>query len=465
MNETTKPNKNVDGTTTTNPPSNPFTNYINYNSNTFTSPEIDINYNNLLDLIPTAYISTNELNTYSTYNQAGINTIFSDSSIGIPKITSTNFSNCNNPNVNNTKENPLYPITSQQQLYPLSLSVYNSRRSSLFSSDVDIAASSTHPNNSINYTGSLTSIPSEPTTATISYSQVAKDSNQQKPKPFKIEAKPTKTPTKTTLILQPSPSHRLPHAAKRPKKPTPFKGTIQSDGSLAPRPKNAFILYRLDNHSKIFLNNELRGMDNKEKSRILGGKWKNEKEDVKEYYRELAKKEKEEHKEKYPEYRFCPRKGGKSVVGKVKKAVKKVEEGRAQDSYNTKENVSVKMEYQNLSPSFNNNNHIDLSVQNQPNSTLPHIPAYNNYNNYNCEYNYNFYTETPISFNATTTPTHWDTTFNPYNQTNNNVELEDPSPSTYLQNGLPWAFDQNDQNQSERYYNLEFPQDTLAFLY
>jgi hypothetical protein len=73
-----------------------------------------------------------------------------------------------------------------------------------------------------------------------------------------------------------------------------------------PRPPNAFILYRQHHHPKIkeaypdFSNNDI--------SIMLGKQWKDEAEEVKSQFRNLAEELKKKHAEDHPDYHYTPRK-------------------------------------------------------------------------------------------------------------------------------------------------------------
>ncbi|PSS03263.1 high mobility group box domain-containing protein [Coniella lustricola] len=70
------------------------------------------------------------------------------------------------------------------------------------------------------------------------------------------------------------------------------------------RPRNSWIIYRSEK-SKL-LHHTSPGISAGEISSEVSRLWKNETEDVKEYYCGLADEEARLHKEKYPEYRYTP---------------------------------------------------------------------------------------------------------------------------------------------------------------
>nr|AZB52187.1 MAT2-1 [Aspergillus pseudoglaucus] len=73
-----------------------------------------------------------------------------------------------------------------------------------------------------------------------------------------------------------------------------------------PRPPNAFILYRQRHHPKIkeaypdYSNNDI--------SVMLGKQWKDENEEIKAQFRNLAEELKKKHAEDHPDYHYTPRK-------------------------------------------------------------------------------------------------------------------------------------------------------------
>ncbi|GMM56251.1 hypothetical protein DAKH74_028670 [Maudiozyma humilis] len=81
-----------------------------------------------------------------------------------------------------------------------------------------------------------------------------------------------------------------------------------------PRPRNAFILFRQHLHYSIFpkdrymLVTQGSFKTNSEVSREIGKRWRELPADEKKYWQDLALKEKEMHKQKYPDYKYAPRK-------------------------------------------------------------------------------------------------------------------------------------------------------------
>ncbi|SMN19983.1 similar to Kazachstania africana KAFR_0G02830 hypothetical protein [Maudiozyma saulgeensis] len=90
----------------------------------------------------------------------------------------------------------------------------------------------------------------------------------------------------------------------------------KSSGSAEhiPRPRNAFILFRQHLHYSIFpkdrymLVTQGSFKTNSEVSREIGKRWRQLPAEEKKYWQDLAQKEKEMHKQKYPDYKYAPRK-------------------------------------------------------------------------------------------------------------------------------------------------------------
>ncbi|KJZ80351.1 hypothetical protein HIM_00201 [Hirsutella minnesotensis 3608] len=76
-----------------------------------------------------------------------------------------------------------------------------------------------------------------------------------------------------------------------------------------PRPRNAFILYRQHHQAQVTADNPK--LSNPDISKIIGEKWKNESDDVKQNWKKLAEEEKQRHQNQYPNYRYQPRRGNK----------------------------------------------------------------------------------------------------------------------------------------------------------
>nr|AHM94097.1 MAT1-2-1 [Cercospora beticola] len=80
----------------------------------------------------------------------------------------------------------------------------------------------------------------------------------------------------------------------------------KKSGEKTPRPKNAFMIYRLDLHATVAAQNP--GMHNNDISKIIGARWRSEKPHVVEEYKSRAEEEKRQHAIDHPGYRYQPRK-------------------------------------------------------------------------------------------------------------------------------------------------------------
>ncbi|TGJ81747.1 hypothetical protein E0Z10_g7033 [Xylaria hypoxylon] len=81
-----------------------------------------------------------------------------------------------------------------------------------------------------------------------------------------------------------------------------------------PRPRNAFILYRQAWQGYFATQNP--GLANPEISKLIGEKWREQPESVKNEWKQLAEDEKIRHQRQYPGYRYQPRRGGKNGSGR-----------------------------------------------------------------------------------------------------------------------------------------------------
>ncbi|KAI0457262.1 hypothetical protein F5B21DRAFT_512812 [Xylaria acuta] len=81
-----------------------------------------------------------------------------------------------------------------------------------------------------------------------------------------------------------------------------------------PRPRNAFILYRQAWQGHFAAQHP--GLANPEISKLIGEKWREQPESVKNEWKQLAEEEKIRHQRQYPGYRYQPRRGGKNGSGR-----------------------------------------------------------------------------------------------------------------------------------------------------
>ncbi|KAI9748311.1 MAG: NAD(P)H-dependent D-xylose reductase (XR), partial [Chaenotheca gracillima] len=79
-----------------------------------------------------------------------------------------------------------------------------------------------------------------------------------------------------------------------------------------PRPRNAFMLYRQHLQSSVVAQNP--GLANPEISKIIGKTWREESQEVKRYWDSLAEEEKTRHHQQYPNYKYQPRRKGKTAA-------------------------------------------------------------------------------------------------------------------------------------------------------
>ncbi|KAF5375206.1 hypothetical protein D9758_000007 [Tetrapyrgos nigripes] len=109
------------------------------------------------------------------------------------------------------------------------------------------------------------------------------------------------SPTSHTVIVNehsPSPSLSPPPRIDRSKSHSRRNGI--------PRPSNPYFVYRSEQWEKR-KDSYPPGMNSKEFSKIAGPEWKALPEEEKSVYRELARVQKREHEEKYPEYQYRPK--------------------------------------------------------------------------------------------------------------------------------------------------------------
>ncbi|RDW86143.1 HMG-box domain-containing protein [Aspergillus mulundensis] len=92
---------------------------------------------------------------------------------------------------------------------------------------------------------------------------------------------------------------RAGEAPARPK-PTSMKS------AKVPRPPNAFILYRQHHHPRV--KESYPDLTNNQISVILGKQWREETEEVKLHFKNLAEDFKKKHAEEHPDYQYTPRK-------------------------------------------------------------------------------------------------------------------------------------------------------------
>lgn len=109
---------------------------------------------------------------------------------------------------------------------------------------------------------------------------------------------------------------------------TASKGNSKSESRYIPRPRNAFILFRQHLHQSLFSKHKaaLHSLgsfkNNSLVSREIGKRWKALSPEEKKYWQDLANTEKALHRQKYPDYKYIPRKvkgsraAGRCVAGR-----------------------------------------------------------------------------------------------------------------------------------------------------
>ncbi|KAI5799989.1 hypothetical protein EDC01DRAFT_612700 [Geopyxis carbonaria] len=76
-----------------------------------------------------------------------------------------------------------------------------------------------------------------------------------------------------------------------------------------PRPRNAFILFRQHHHAAVVAQHP--GKPNPEISKIIGQMWKSSSDEIKSVWQSHADEEKRQHIQRYPQYRYQPRRNAK----------------------------------------------------------------------------------------------------------------------------------------------------------
>ncbi|KAL4740394.1 hypothetical protein BDV11DRAFT_204315 [Aspergillus similis] len=73
-----------------------------------------------------------------------------------------------------------------------------------------------------------------------------------------------------------------------------------------PRPRNAFFLYREAHYKAVVASAEVSPLPSTTVAKILGRQWRDLPESAKAEWKELAEEEKRQHKQRYPDYKYCP---------------------------------------------------------------------------------------------------------------------------------------------------------------
>ncbi|KAI7857681.1 hypothetical protein BDC45DRAFT_578115 [Circinella umbellata] len=108
------------------------------------------------------------------------------------------------------------------------------------------------------------------------------------------------------------------------------------DPNRVPRPMNCFLAYRLEKQKQIA--SICPGTNHREISKIVAKWWSEESDEEKEKYRLIAEKDKQLHKEKYPNYKYTPKKK-RQVISNDNSS----NDNKSSTSDNTVENYSEKI--------------------------------------------------------------------------------------------------------------------------
>ncbi len=80
------------------------------------------------------------------------------------------------------------------------------------------------------------------------------------------------------------------------------RNAIRRDPAYVPRPRNAFMLFRIDFNAR--KQNQTGNLAQKDVSRLAGAYWRKLPETKKQIYKDMANREREIHKAKYPSYSY-----------------------------------------------------------------------------------------------------------------------------------------------------------------
>src|SRR6266498_348989 len=130
-----------------------------------------------------------------------------------------------------------------------------------------------------------------------------------------IPLSPTGSISSASSTCSTSPKTIPPKQTLDNKNPSPSSWRKRKNNGHIPRPKNCFMAYREHVQHKILDDNP--GMNNKDVSVIAANMWNNESDEVKQLWRERAQQLKIEHKIKYPDYKFAPKKKAQKNLSAV----------------------------------------------------------------------------------------------------------------------------------------------------
>ncbi|KAI5123847.1 hypothetical protein M0805_005666 [Coniferiporia weirii] len=125
--------------------------------------------------------------------------------------------------------------------------------------------------------------------------------------------------------------HPLAHIILDPRTASSGSAASNADGGKkAPRPQNAWILYRQWALSRLLdANPELKGTPQSQLSKRLAEQWKDESSDVRQHFEHMANVSKEQHALEHPNYSFKP---VKKVVKQREREAKKQAKARAKEA-------------------------------------------------------------------------------------------------------------------------------------
>ncbi|KAG5370248.1 Repressor of filamentous growth 1 [Yarrowia sp. C11] len=123
----------------------------------------------------------------------------------------------------------------------------------------------------------------------------------------------------------PQQQHQAPPPPQQQQQPSSIPPLAQAHVCICPnvtrvpRPRNAFILYRQHHHSIVVAENP--GKSNPEISKIIGEQWRSLAQTEKDFWVQLSDEEKRSHLERFPDYRYQPRRNPKKNGGETNSGV------------------------------------------------------------------------------------------------------------------------------------------------
>ncbi|PNS16897.1 hypothetical protein CAC42_4861 [Sphaceloma murrayae] len=123
---------------------------------------------------------------------------------------------------------------------------------------------------------------------------------------------PIHSPRKRSAELMEEPEHTDPSSPRSAVEPSPIPCLCQPEPKI-PRPRNAFILYRQHHNASVIA--RYPNLSNPEISKIIGELWRGEPEEEKQRWKSFADEDKIQHAQKYPSYRYQPKRSNKGGHG------------------------------------------------------------------------------------------------------------------------------------------------------